>query len=52
MRSAFLHLEELGAMSTYYPKSGDMKEKWYVVDAKGEVVGRLASRVASVLRGN
>lgn len=38
-------------MSTYYPKAGDIKEKWYVVDAKGEVVGRLASRVASVLRG-
>lgn len=38
-------------MSTYYPKAGDMKEKWYVVDAKGEVLGRLASRVASILRG-
>jgi large subunit ribosomal protein L13 len=38
-------------MSTYYPKAGDMKEKWYVVDAKGEVVGRLASRIANVLRG-
>ena len=38
-------------MSTYYPKAGDIKEKWYVVDAKGEVVGRLASRIASVLRG-
>ena len=38
-------------MSTYYPKTGDLKDKWYVVDAKGEVVGRLASRIASVLRG-
>lgn len=38
-------------MSTYYPKAGDMKEKWYVVDAKGEIVGRLAARIASVLRG-
>jgi len=38
-------------MSTYYPKAGDIKEKWYVVDAKGEIVGRLASRIASVLRG-
>ncbi|MCX7017818.1 MAG: 50S ribosomal protein L13 [Candidatus Sumerlaeota bacterium] len=28
-----------------------MKDKWYVVDAKGEVVGRLASRIAAVLRG-
>lgn len=38
-------------MSTYYPKAGDVKETWYVVDAKGEVVGRLASRIAAVLRG-
>jgi large subunit ribosomal protein L13 len=38
-------------MGTYYPRGGDMKEKWYVVDAAGEVVGRLASRVAAVLRG-
>lgn len=38
-------------MSTYYPAAGDIKEKWYVVDAKGEVVGRLASRVAGLIRG-
>lgn len=38
-------------MSTFYPRSGDVQEKWYVVDAKGEVVGRLASRIAGVLRG-
>lgn len=38
-------------MSTYYPKQGEIKENWYVVDARGEVVGRVASRIASVLRG-
>lgn len=38
-------------MSTYYPKAGEIKEKWFVVDARGEVIGRLASRVAAVLRG-
>lgn len=38
-------------MSTYYPKQGEIKENWYVVDAKGEIVGRVASRIASVLRG-
>ena len=38
-------------MSTFYPRPGDVQEKWFVVDAKGEVVGRLASRVAAVLRG-
>ncbi|PKO15644.1 50S ribosomal protein L13 [candidate division BRC1 bacterium HGW-BRC1-1] len=38
-------------MSTFYPRPGDLQEKWFVVDAKGEVLGRLASRIASVLRG-
>jgi large subunit ribosomal protein L13 len=38
-------------MSTYYPKAGDVAEKWYLVDARGETVGRLASRVAGILRG-
>lgn len=38
-------------MSTYYPKQGDIKETWSVVDAKGEIVGRVASRIAAVLRG-
>lgn len=35
---------------TYFPKS-DKKIKWYVVDAEGQVLGRLASRIAQVLRG-
>lgn len=35
---------------TYFPNS-DKKIKWYVVDADGQVLGRLASRIAQVLRG-
>jgi large subunit ribosomal protein L13 len=38
-------------MKTYMLKTEDAKEKWYLVDAEGEVLGRLASRIASVLRG-
>lgn len=38
-------------MKTYYPQPGDFEEKWYVVDARGETLGRLAARVAAVLRG-
>ncbi len=34
---------------TVKPQDADIK--WYVIDAEGEVVGRLCSRVASVLRG-
>lgn len=38
-------------MKTYIPKKDDIQRKWYVVDAEGVVLGRLASQVASVLRG-
>ena len=35
---------------TYFPKTGK-DIKWYVVDAEGQTLGRLASRIAQVLRG-
>jgi large subunit ribosomal protein L13 len=38
-------------MKTYAPKAGDIKEQWFLVDAEGQVLGRLASRIAAVLRG-
>jgi large subunit ribosomal protein L13 len=37
-------------MSTYFPK-GEIARKWYVVDADGQTLGRLASRVARILAG-
>lgn len=36
---------------TYSAKTSDNNQKWYLVDAEGEVLGRLASRIASRLRG-
>ncbi len=36
---------------TYSPKSADIDRQWYVVDAAGWRLGRLAARVASTLRG-
>jgi large subunit ribosomal protein L13 len=36
---------------TYHAKAGDVERAWYVVDAEGQTVGRLASRVAHILRG-
>jgi len=36
---------------TYSAKNSDNKGKWWFVDAKGEVLGRLATRIASRLRG-
>lgn len=38
-------------MKTYMAHAQDVVRKWYVVDAEGMVLGRLASKVASILRG-
>jgi large subunit ribosomal protein L13 len=38
-------------MKTYAPKPTDVERRWYVVDADGVVLGRLASEVAKILRG-
>ena len=38
-------------MKTYSAKLEDVDKKWYLIDAKGKVLGRLATQVASILRG-
>jgi len=39
-------------MKTYFPTEEDIaKKNWYVVDADGATLGRLAAKVASILRG-
>jgi len=38
-------------MSTPMPKENEIERKWYVVDAEGKVLGRLATRIATILRG-
>ncbi len=38
-------------MSTYFPGEGEIARKWYVVDANGQTLGRLAARVARILTG-
>jgi len=40
-------------MSTYFPSGVNLEQsrKWYVIDAEGQIVGRLASRVAKILMG-
>ncbi|CEE00024.1 MULTISPECIES: 50S ribosomal protein L13 [Bacillaceae] len=37
--------------TTYMAKPQEIERKWYVVDAAGQTLGRLASEVASILRG-
>ena len=38
-------------MKTHFAKKGEIERKWYVVDAKDAVLGRLATKVATYLRG-
>ena len=38
-------------MNTFMAKESDVKREWYVIDAEGQNLGRLASKVATVLRG-
>jgi large subunit ribosomal protein L13 len=52
----YLKILKIGKVDTlsFKTKSANaatVNQKWYVVDAEGEVVGRLATRIASVLRG-
>jgi large subunit ribosomal protein L13 len=38
-------------MKTYTAKPGEIERRWYVVDAEGRTLGRLATRIADQLRG-
>jgi large subunit ribosomal protein L13 len=37
--------------TTFMAKANEVERKWYVIDAEGQTLGRLASEVASILRG-
>ena len=38
-------------MKTSIPNQADIERKWYVIDAEGQVLGRLAAKIAVLLRG-
>ena len=38
-------------MKTVFVKPAEVERKWFVIDADGKVLGRIAARVASILRG-
>lgn len=38
-------------MKTYVPREGELTKKWYVIDAEGQVLGRVAVEAARLLRG-
>ena len=41
----------IGVGSTYFPSAGEISRKWFVMDAEGQVLGRLAARAARILMG-
>lgn len=38
-------------MQTYFAKKEDLQKKWYLIDAKNQTLGRMASCIAHILRG-
>jgi large subunit ribosomal protein L13 len=44
-------VEGVMSVDTYVVKQGEIERTWYVVDAEGQNLGRLATRVATILRG-
>ncbi|MDR2035394.1 MAG: 50S ribosomal protein L13 [Coriobacteriales bacterium] len=38
-------------MGTYYAKAGEVERKWVLIDAEGQVLGRVATRAAHILKG-
>ena len=44
-------MRKIGLVRTFSPKVTEIQRAWYVVDADGLVLGRLASEVAAILRG-
>jgi large subunit ribosomal protein L13 len=38
-------------MKTVFVKPADVERKWFVIDAEGKILGRVAARVASIVRG-
>jgi large subunit ribosomal protein L13 len=38
-------------MRTYFPKKGDIEPRWFVIDAEGQVLGRLSTTIATIISG-
>jgi len=38
-------------MKTYVPKKNDINQAWWLIDAEGRILGRLATEIADLLRG-
>lgn len=38
-------------MKTFTPRPGEIQQNWYIIDAENQTLGRLSTKVASILRG-
>jgi len=38
-------------MRTYFPKQGDIEPKWFVIDAEGQILGRMSTVIANIITG-
>ena len=38
-------------MKTFLAKTGEVERKWWLIDAEGQILGRLATQIAALLRG-
>jgi len=38
-------------MATYSAKKGEVERSWYIIDAENKVLGRIATKIAAILRG-
>jgi large subunit ribosomal protein L13 len=38
-------------MRTYFPKQGDIEPRWFIIDAAGQVLGRLSTTIATIISG-
>ncbi len=38
-------------MKTFFPKKEEIERKWYIVDVKGKVLGRVCSEITKIIRG-
>lgn len=43
--------EEFGSVKTYSAKKEDIERQWFIVDATDQTLGRMASQIATILRG-
>jgi|SRR5687768_1756597 large subunit ribosomal protein L13 len=38
-------------MRTYFPKEGDIQARWFIIDAEGQILGRLSTEIARIITG-